>query len=82
MIFKTKMSPTFVVAKAGSKERTVEAAALVVVCWRFWARYTENGIAIRITMIKPNKNIFLYDEKMDILIPRIYPAPLKAYIAL
>ena len=65
-IFKVRVSPSFTVFVAGSKESLVAAAALVVVCWRFWAIYTEKGIAIRIAIIKPNKNIFLYDEKMDI----------------
>lgn len=69
MTFRVTVSPTLAVAKTGSKERVVEAVALLVMFWRFWARYTENGIAIRMTMIKPNKNIFLYDEKMDIIIP-------------
>ena len=63
--------------EVGSKERVVDAEALLFVCWRCWAIYTDNGIAIRMTIIKPNKNIFLYDEKMDITIPTIYPAPLK-----
>src|SRR3989344_4716230 len=46
--------------------------ALLLIFWRFWAIYTENGIVTRITMIKPNINIFLYDEKKDIKILQIY----------
>jgi hypothetical protein len=61
--------PTTAVVEAGLKNSRVDLAALEVVCWRFWAIYTENGIATRITIIKPNKNIFLYEEKMDIKIP-------------
>ena len=55
------------VGDAGSKERIVAAAALLFIPCLFCAIYTENGIAIRIATIKPNRNIFLYDEKIDII---------------
>lgn len=71
MISKPTVSPTLAVLETGLKERVVDLAALLLMFWRCWAIYTEKGIAMRMTKIKPNKNIFLYDEKMDIFIPEI-----------
>lgn len=80
MIFRVTISPTLTVVTAGSKERTVEAVALLFVCWLCWATNTKMGIVTRIMIMKPSKNIFLYDEKMDISIPEFIVYRKKDYV--